>query len=236
MQVRVFSFFLMLGMSSCGSLGSKDLGDFYYKRDMLITVDGVSYEGVAVLPEKPVGNYKFTIEPRKQVDLFTVSTCAKIQSKEEAWKGVFTKIDTGFWDRIISDKKKISFEYSRSDLERSIGFCRMYLEGLEKSEGLHSWGYIDFQDNKSTLPAWISCNDKTYKSPGVSACQIRKDMWMAVTFEENVKMKSSCNDSWEGKRYEFQIHPKECIYRFIGESGRVHRLVTLGWEQQLNRN
>lgn len=236
MQAKILNLFILVCLPSCGSLGPKELGDYYYKRDMLITVDGFAYEGVAVLPEKPVGSYKFTIEPRKQVDLFTVSTCAKIQSKEEAWKGVFTKIDTGFWDRIISDKKKISFEYSRSDLERSIGFCRMFLEGLNKDDGLHSWGYIDFQDNKTILPAYVSCNDKTYKSQGVSACQLRADMWMAITFEENTKMNSTCNDSGEGKRFEFQIHPKECIYRFVGESKRIHRLVTLGWEQQLNRN
>ena len=135
-------------LSSCGSLIKFDPTQIdpkkKYRKDMIVTVDGVVYEGFGVLPQKSTP-YKFHVEARGDLDLFTLGTCVKELPKEKAWGNVKTKVPFLFWNREITSKREVEFEYSRDDLERRKSICRMELVGINATLGKHSFATFDFE-------------------------------------------------------------------------------------------
>jgi len=210
-----------------------------YRRDMLITVDGKTYEGMAVVPFKPTGAYDITVEARGDLDLFTLATCAKFLQKESAWGNVKTVIDMGLWDRKIVDKRKVQFFYQQNNLEREKNFCYVYLQGLDKEHGKHSEAAFDIIDPQHTLPAWINCGTESGSRPGVWACQLAQDMFTKVVFDVDVWMESDCEKGVvKGplKVWEWQVKKGDCRYFFQTKDGKKYRYWAYGFEQTLIRN
>lgn len=209
--------------------------DTFYRRDMVLEVDGIKGDGTMVAPYKT--EHSFKVVSAGDLDLFTLETCHRDWTKERAWKVVTKK--RLFWKKKIEKKREVDFTYKPTELEK--GYCPIKLGGYDKSNGRHSWAFIDFKTPGETLQADVQCNGDQYKSTGVSVCQSRKGLKQVITFPVVVQVKPAANCSLgkvEGKVFKFNIAGGRCVYAFMEKGGarRVHRLTTLGYESILIRS
>lgn len=210
-----------------------------YKRDIIITFEGTTYEGTAVLPKRD--KYDFHIESRGNLDLFTMTTCSKEESKERAWNikktvksGLF-----GWGKKKIDLKREVRFTYyPTKDLEDD-GDCTMELAGYEKLQGRHSWGFIDFEHPQYNETATVICNGRNYKSNGTTVCQARHGLYQRISFNDNMIVipDAECMiDNTSGKIFEFIIKKGKCSYIFGNpKTKKYHKLTTIGYEGILIR-
>ena len=228
----------MLVMASCASaVEHQELNaEKVYKRDMLVTVNGKSFEGFATVPKAQ--KYEIHVEARGDLDMFLMTSCHKEAQKEKAWN-VKKKVKSGLFgwgSKKISLKREVKFTYHPNSLE-SDGDCPMELGGYENRHGRHSWAFIDFESEKYTFPAKINCNGMAIKSNGTSVCQSRNGLIQDITFDEDVLLADN-NDcgltSRRGKKFEFSMPKGKCVLVF-GHKNGFHKLTLLGYEALLIR-
>lgn len=210
--------------------------EIFYKRDMIVKVNGQVFEGAAVLKKAP--KYSFHVEARGDLDLFVMTSCHKEESKESAWN-VQTEIKTGLfgWGRKKIDKKReVKFDFHPTPLEAD-GDCAVELGGYELEKGRHSWAFIDFESENYKLPAFVECNGRAYNSKGVTVCQARSGLAQRITFKKPVDIASNdCGIEGSGKSFEFGIKRGKCAVIFgHKESKTFHKLTLLGYEKILIR-
>jgi len=222
--------FLVL-LSGCAYPGKDQLAEqgVYYKRDMRIEVNGFQSEGVLVAPK--AGKYKIEIKAKGELDLFTLTTCHREHTEEDAGEG-----------GIFGSKKKVKYKYIPSKGIEDTESCPVQLGGYEKDKGRHSWGFIDFQDDAHTLPALVSCNGNQYNSSGVSVCQSKAGLLQRIEFTKPVLFDPTNNcaplQTKDNKVFEYEIGKGECLYLFMERDGdgKLHRHTTVGYERILIRD
>lgn len=231
---RKFSIFVLFLLVSCQTSQKDALADNLtpsenkiYRRDMSISVNGKSGDGVLVVPRS--SSYKIEVEGKAKIDLFTMQSCHR--------EILITDIrDSGFW-RV---KSKVRTEFSPTPTIEDIGACPLQLGGYEKSQGKHSWALIDFETNEETLRAEISCNGQRLLARGVSICQSRSGLIQKITFEKPVIYSPSkdCDlGELNGNSKQFIIKRGVCVYHFaeIAKPHRTHRFTTIGYDDILIR-
>lgn len=200
----------------------------FYKRDMIINVNGKSFDGVGVVPYS--GRYDFSVDAKGKLNLFTYATCHRDLTKENAFeKGWF------------KDKSKTKFSLVLFDEEESGISCPLQLGGYELSKGRHSWGFIDFEHSSLKAKAVLKCNGDKRKVNGVGVCQSRFGLIQFLIFEEPMLSPSVATcpkwQSVDGKYFSLEIPKGQCTYRFKGKiSGDNFRITTLGYENILIRD
>lgn len=204
---------------------------------MLLEVNGVSGEGVLVVPK--ADSYYFEVEARGDLDLFILTSCNRDWIKEKGWHVSYKKRFLGWGKRKIEDKRKVEFFYTPDEIEKN-GTCPVWLGGFEESKGRHSWGFVDFKSDTETLDAKVFCNGETLNEKGVSICQSRKGLIQGIRFETEVVVAPDpeCDlGSNRGTYFEFPISRGECtyIFRTIKKPREEHRLTTIGYENILIR-
>lgn len=208
--------------------------EFIYKKDMIIDIDGIEAEGVAVIPKKET--HKFHITARGDLDLFTFTTCHREEIAEKAWN-VNERRGRWIFRRTIEKKREVKLDYTPGEIERS-GGCPVFVGGYEVKGGRHSWGMVDFETDEAKLVAKINCNGLEYDSNGVSICQSREGLIQKISFQDVVYLLPEENCSigkTEGKEFEFKIKKGECVYAFMDSKKQIHRLTTFGYEKILIR-
>lgn len=212
----------------CTSIPQRLDPDLFYKRDMEIRVNGHQGEGVLVIPR--ASSYNFDIKAQGKLDLFTLTTCHREQTKEHAG-------DKG-WFKNANHRK---FEFIPAPLEADSLACPVQLGGYERIKGRHSWAFIDFEHPNLSLPAFLNCNGAQYNTKGVSVCQSKTGLLQEIRFteqvlwpQENTCIKLMSNDE---KKFRFKMPKGQCIFRFVTKSGeeRWHRMTTIGYQQILIR-
>lgn len=227
---------ILLILVSCSStVATQTSPDVLYKRDMILTVNGKTSEGIAVADQS--SNYKMVIQSKGDLELFVMTTCHRDWTKESAWDVTYEHVFLGFGKRKIENKRQITFEYIPTELEK--GYCPMWLGGYDK-EKKNSWGFVDFKDNKTTLDATLQCNGETLASNGVAVCQNRVDLYTKISFPLEVitAPDAQCDIGQnKGKDFTFQIKKGFCVYRFRANDGskKEFRLTTIGYENILIR-
>jgi len=213
-----------------------DSGKFY-KRDMIVTVNGKIFEGFAAVPKAE--KYDIHVEARGDLDMFIMTSCHKEEQKERAWN-VKKTIRSGLfgWGRKKIDlKREVSFSYYPNSLERD-GDCPMELGGYENRHGRHSWAFIDFESEKYKLPAKINCNGRVIESNGTTVCQSRNGLIQDIEFSEEATLADN-NDckiaSKKSKRFEFAMPEGKCVLVFASKDLKFHKLTLLGYEALLIR-
>lgn len=202
---------------------------------MRMKIDDKVYKGVAVLPEKQYGQYSFIAETAGRIDLFTLVTCSKYLSQEKSWGSLVDPMDNSGWNSLLRDEKSTSFKYSRSDLERRLSICQLYLEALENGKGRHSQALIDFEDSRHKLKAYVGCNLTTEQTNGVSICQNKAGNYMTLAFEQPTRCINDCTDYDEAKRaHDLKIPSGKCIWECKYEQ-LLHRLTTYGFDEKALR-
>jgi len=244
---KVLVCLLLVLLAACGSTSKIPRQNLEkgvaYRRDMMINVNGKTFEGMGVIDSADL--YNFHVETRGEIDLFILSSCNRDWTKEKAWN-VKMKVKSGLfnWGRKLVDKKReIKFDYEPiEEIERT--YCPIWLAGAEEKKGRHSWGFIDFRTADMILPARLECNGEVLNSKGVAACQSRTTLTQVVEFESEMLLDSynAANSECKleidrGNRFEFQIRPGNCVYRFarIREPNLEYRLTTYGYRKILIR-
>jgi len=231
---RNFFIFVLFLLVSCQTSekeaiaeGVNTNSDKVYRRDMSISVNGLSKEGVLVVPKS--SNYKIEVEGKAKIDLFSIQSCHR--------EMFVTDIrDSGFW-RVRS---KVRVDYSPSPGIEDKGACPIQLGGYEKSKGRHSWALVDFETNEETLKAELSCNGEVARGRGVSICQSRAGLVQKIVFEKPViySPDKGCElGELAGNTLKFNIKKGVCVYYFaeIAKPHRGHRLTTIGYDDILVR-
>jgi len=221
---------LLAALTSCASIPAAQKLDqnIFYKRDMLITVDGISREGVLVAPA--ASRHSFDVSAKGKLDLFTFETCHREETREKAGQG-----------GLFSDKRRVQFSYIPSPGIETEGACPVKLGGYEQSGGRHSWAMIDFESADATLPARVKCNGENYSSRGVTICQSRVGLIQEIIFPAEVIVNPDPACPMERpkdlKAYRFSMPPRECVFNFMekAEPHREHRLTTVGYDGILVR-
>jgi len=211
---------LLLLLSSCASPPAEVLDEtLFYKRDLLVEIDEVDYEGTAIL--KKAKSYNMIIKPRSKTALLLIATCHREES--------FTTSSSGFF------KKTNSFEYTYTPQPgKEDGPCVFRITALDKKRSQHSWFFADFKSNTETLPATVYCNGKKQKGT-VTVCQSRVGLIQGIEFQEPVSHYPYKGCPMDNPS-EYKINLDECVYLFKGkESGRIHRHNSLGYEKIIIR-
>ncbi len=227
---------LDLVLSSCAPMPvQKITPGVAYKYDMGMTVDGVTRQGMLVAANKP--SHSILIKAQGALDLLAVETCHREIDTENAATSDFFG---------IKNDREFSFTYTPSPLIETTGFCPVRINGFTQEEnsqadGQSSWGYIDFEDSDTTLPAKMQCDgEKPYDSHGVTVCQAKFGTLQLITFPARVMVSPDpgCElppMAVDGMSVLFPIKRGFCVYRFgevvSKDKRRYHRLTTYGFEQ-----
>lgn len=196
--------------------------EVYYKRDMDLEVNGISYPGTLVVPKS--GRYNMKIRFPGKGDLVLLRTCHREEELE----------DLGSSEQL--------YYYPATGLEDT-GKCYLEVAAFSKKDGQHSWGMVDFQHEMWKLPAVLKCNGQTHNAQGVSICQSKFGLIQEVVFSEKISLseKAKCFSKLDfeikdgGSVIRFIMPKGECAFVIRGESGKMHKLTTIGYEQILLR-
>ena len=209
--------------------------DVLYRKDMIITVNGETFEGMGTVDAAKT--YNFNVEAVGQLDMFLFSSCNREWMKERAWN-VKRKVKSGLfgWGRKLRDQvKEIIFPYTPiAEIEQT--YCPVSLYAAEKSPGRHSWGFVDFRTPNFVLPAELQCNGEVLSIKGVGVCQSRKGKTQVIKFTDEVVVPSSSScpmPTERGTSFEFTLPRGECVYSFtrIKRPHLEFRLTTYGYDK-----
>lgn len=218
--LRLLPLLLVLSFSNCSSVQQTLNPDLFYKRDMRVQMDGMTGEGVLVVPSALKHTFKVT--GKAPMDLYTFTTC----HREIAIEGM---------------NKEVSGYFTPAVGLEDTGACPVEFGGYDK-KGKHSWAFVDFETPEANLPAIVKCNGEKYESKGVTICQSRAGLFQRIEFPVEVVTAGSADcgkliPKEGGKVLEFALPKGRCVFA-IGEKGggRIHRLTTLGYESILLRD
>lgn len=213
---------MILIASSCSTVTQEIQVGKNYKMDVWIKTKEVDKYGMAVLPKKP--EQKITIEAWGKLTLFVFRTCSREIAIENA--------RTGF------DKYEALITYKLNEVEAS-GACPAEISAYN-DKGRHSFGFIDFEDESTTLPATVICGGTTTDFGGVSVCQERQGLIQKIKFPTTVVVSPDPGcaiGKIEGSEFEFPINAGHCTYAFMERQKpyRFHRANFYGFSEILIR-
>jgi hypothetical protein len=216
-------------MAACQStqMSPDKVPDRVYRRDMLVTINGKSSDGVMVVPRS--SSYKIRVEGKAKIDLFTLQSCHREMLTSDIK-------NSGIW----RTKSVVEVDYAPAPGVEDSGACPVQLGGYEKAAGRHSWALVDFESTDETLKANLFCNGDKSVGNGVSICQSRAGLIQKIVFERPVvfspdkgcEIPESSDQTWT-----FAIPKGVCVYYFAEKQkpNRAHRLTTIGYEDVLVR-
>ena len=223
---KIVAAILLMLTISCAEYQQLEV-DMYYKRDIGIKVNGNSYEGVAVIPR--ADKYEITLEPKGDMDLILVRSCHREHSFEKKSKKFL-------WIRIGSNSFQYTYEPNPKERER---VCPLRIEVYEAVNGRHSWALLDFEHPDYQLKASIWCNGELKTFNGVSICQAKTGLIQSINFPEIIEFADppkGCNlPRYIDDTFEWEMSKGECLYHIRSESGKLHRMTTIGYEGVLVR-
>lgn len=217
--------FLFCGCSSVAQKATR-LPLWTYKADIEISVDGKTFDGMAVT--KLDGAKSISIRSKARLDLLAISSCHREFTEErvdykEGWFGIGG-----------ASAKSYVYEFAPTNIEKE-AYCPLYIQAFDKN-GVAAWGYVAFRTIEN-LPARTECNGVGWRFSGISVCQTRAGFEQAISFDRAVKIASNelCKIEAKSDR-EFRVRSGKgfCLATFTDGVER-HRLVLLGYDEILIR-
>ena len=213
-------FLFLLLFISCVSQPTQNLDPaIYYKRDLSTEVNGFKSNGALVVPRSD--SYKIKARFPGEGDLVTIKTCHREEERED-----------------LGRRETIYFTPNKGMEDN--GMCFLEIAVYEVKKGRHAWSIIDFENEKFTLPALVKCNGSTWNSRGTTICQSKEGLIQRIEFSEPVEMSPAveCSPlplSEDKTIIEYESPNRECTYIIKGQSGNLHKLLTIGYEKLLIR-
>lgn len=224
----VVSCFLLIGifqvMSGCSSISTipnspLSKPDAVFKKDLSINVNGKKFEGVGVLPRAK--SYSMEIESKVDVDLFTVTTCHRDFSTQDA-------INVNW----VHPKRSYIYSYTPISGIEDVGSCLVRIAAFNKDKGATAFAVFDLETEKETLPAKMQCNGVNQSFGGVSVCQSREGLIQNIEFETVVDCIDDAKNKYLGvKKLQYEIKKGEHIMacRERDAPNRIHRHTDFGF-------
>lgn len=200
----------------------------HYAHELQLEVNGVAYTGVAAVAPAAAYDIKIT-SPAEEVAFLTVTSCHR-QFTTEPPGG------TGwlFWKK----KQTYAYRYEPMDLEREVG-CHVEIGALDKTDGKHGFGFVDFRHPSLALPARLYCNGVEQQGMGLTVCEARAGLEQQIEFDDPVDAvaRDGCPEPklLEPGKYTYEMPSGQCQWAFRDRLGRIHRHVGLGFEKLLYR-
>jgi hypothetical protein len=218
-------------VTSCASVDQTlELG-LQYRRDIGLTINGKSYDGVAVLPK--ASKYEITIAPPKaEISIVIFKTCHRDKPFEPGTTGVL------FWK---SGKDKYTYIYEPVPGLEDNRVCPLLIDVYDSKSGKHAWAHIDFEHEAYRVRATLTCDGEQRPINGVGLCQAKKETIQRIQFDEPVRFApQEPGNCYPPKRsngaYEIKATGKEkCLYHFDTQDGKLGRLTIVGYEGVLVR-
>lgn len=187
--------------------------------DLEVSVNGRPSRGMGVAQREAWPVYDIRVRAPEKVELVTLTTCHREQT--------FTKQDREF-----------SIRFTPSNFEDRV-YCPARISAFSPSF-VYAGGFLDFEDNRTRLPAEISCNGLSYGSGGVSVCQSRAELAQQIRFDLDVDAGTPGDAKCPPvkvldpmRRFEIRLGEGLCVYAFRerNEPRRTHRLTTYGYQE-----
>jgi hypothetical protein len=207
----------LLGCIMIGCAGASVAQDLEvsrkYKRELGITVNGLTGKGYVVSKKEP--QYKISIKAPDQMDALLIQTCHREMLVEGAGR-------------------EHTFTYIPAKGLEDVGSCTMRFSGVTKKRERITLGLVDFFSGQD-LKASISCSGTVTATDGVSVCQAPVGLWQEISFDEEVKFiepSGSCATEIksDGKSVKYKMPASDCVILFKGSSGRYHKANWLGFD------
>lgn len=220
MKYMLVLFFLL----GCAQYQQELSNKVIYKNDMQIELDGVKYNGNAVIPLKT--EYKFTFKSISKMDMLIFTSCHRDVNIENAG-GHFSPKEADFIYRPIYP---IETRY-----------CPIKIAAINQ-EGKNTFGQMDIIDSSVSLPAKLTCNGDKSMVNGASFCESLYGLKQMIEFPVEVVISGNnkrCTElvSGDKKQFIFDISMGDCVYNImeILPPNREHRLTTKGYQQIILR-
>ncbi len=220
--MRFACFSLLLFLQSCSAMSmatapsnpqNQTDPDRVYKMDLELTVNGISGNGMMVVPNATV--YEIEARAPGSVEILTMQTCHR---------------------EIVMNRsgERVRLRLEPTEIERS-GYCPVTISAFSP-KFRYAGGFIDPQASDASLTASLICNGAASASAGVSVCQSRTGLAQKIVFESEVQVgPSKCGapkDLGDKKSFELRLSTGMCVYAFKEINGsRIHRLTTNGYEE-----
>jgi hypothetical protein len=217
-----------LTTSGCSTVSAGLEDTTFYRRDIAFKVNGQKAVGAIVVPR--ASSYKIEGEVEGSFDFLIVRSCHREYTAER---------EGGHFSYLFEPREGI--ESNRA--------CPLEIRGAEKGKGRHSFGFIDFENDRDLLPAKLECNGEVRDAGGVSVCQAPHGLIQRITFPVDVifepgsvgcdliERKPGETDPAPRKVYEFKMPVRQCLFVFMetGAAHRTHRMMSLGYEATVVR-
>lgn len=219
---------LLVALVRCSSVQQSLDTAVFYKRDILLEINGKSYVGVTVVPKSQ--SYDIKLIPPGEIDLMLLRSCHREFSVEKA--------DTG-WSLFGNKKKSYVYKYTPIHGLEDNRVCPLRIDIYESEKGRQSWALLDFESPDYTVDAEITCNGETKSMRGVGVCQSKEQTIQRIKFQEPVRFAPTpvmCNAPKKvGDLYEIKTAVGECLFTFDTRDGRTGRLINVGYSGVLVR-
>lgn len=191
---------------------------YNYKADMVITVDGLRFTGIAVANMS--NSIDIKIKSKARLYVLSIETCSRHFTVDKADKNWFGGVG-----------KEFEYRFRPNEKEKQ-GNCPMYIRALDLN-GTAAWGMVHFKTNE-TLKAKVSCNGSTITFNGLTACQTKSSLIQSIHFDKAITAFDS-NDKCNLKELDnkhFEIRPENgfCFATFF-TGLELHRAVFLGFNE-----
>ncbi len=143
---------------------------FNYRAELVLTVDGVVFDGMAVTRSLP--HTTIHIQSKFPLDRIQVTSCGR------------QDVIRDFRNDWFSKTQAYDYEYQPNQMELS-GKCALYIEAFSKS-ALASWGFVAFRTDEN-LPGAMDCNGEHMPKAGWSICQTKAGLDQSISFKTDIK-------------------------------------------------
>lgn len=205
---------LLLLLFLIGCQTTKPDPDKLYRKDMSLTVNGISGRGVLVAP---ASGFDYVIEGylKTVANYLEIDTCHR-------------------YDLLEEQGEEFVYGYHQDEAIEGSGLCYLKIAGLNNA-GYHSWGLVEFINDEESLQAEISCNGAFNQTTGVSVCQSRVGKTQGIGFAERVRVRSTCGQTvktTDQKNFTYDIPRGLCSFLFTSLEGK-HRHTSFGFDEVL---
>lgn len=218
--LKIFILILIVSyFYSCANVTEKIDLNKTYKLDAWITdkAQGREAEGMIVLELKSLVTLQITASAK--IDYVSFRSCSREEVQEDPRTGL--------------SRKTFTINYKPNEIEMA-GNCPVVVF-MFNGKNMLAMAYIDFQDQFTTLPATVICEENTFQSKGVSVCQSRVESIERIRFDTEVMASpdKGCElDKDRGKEFTFKLGLNYCVYAFVEvkPTHRTHKLVVYGYD------
>lgn len=207
---------------------------YTYRADLLITVDGKTFDGVGVTLAQD--ETYLQISSLINLDRVEIETCSRqdVCQNGKNCASSFYSVETGWFG---SPGKRMIYHYVPNAIEKQ-GKCPIYVKVFDK-QALAAWGFVAFRNGvEENLSAHFACNGIGWTFAGHSMCQTKAGLIQEISFEQDIDdfdVDESCNVTKVDNR-NFRLRPDRglCTGMFHSK-GKYHALELIAYKTVLVR-